>query len=67
MTRLATQLAGPAGHFIISSSYDSVAKWDELRLKVQNDASIQKLIVDAGKNGLFIPGSVTSALWQEIS
>jgi hypothetical protein len=64
--RVATQLAGPAGHYIVSSSYDSVAKWDESRQKTASDASLQKAVVDAGKNGLFIPGSVTSALWQEL-
>jgi len=64
--RVATQLAGPAGHYIVSSTYESVAKWDESRAKMAGDASLQKYIADAGKNGLFIPGSITSALWQEL-
>jgi hypothetical protein len=64
--RVASQLAGPAGHFILSAEYESVSKWDEARAKIQNDQSFQKLIVDAAKNGLFLPGTTTMALWQEI-
>jgi hypothetical protein len=64
--RIAMHLAGPAGHFILSAEYESVKKWDEGRTKVQNDASIQKLIVEGAKGGLFLPGTTTMALWQEI-
>jgi quinol monooxygenase YgiN len=64
--RVATQLAGPTGHFILSSQYETVSKWDEARQKVASDASIQKQIVEAAKSDLFLPGTTTSALWQEI-
>ena len=64
--RVATQLAGPAGHFILTSQYESVSKWDEARQKIASDASIQKQIVEGAKNDLFLPGTTASALWQEI-
>jgi quinol monooxygenase YgiN len=63
---LSTQLAGPAGHFLLSAQYESVAKWDEARNKVANDPTFQKLLVESGTQGLFIPGTVETALWQRI-
>jgi hypothetical protein len=64
--RLATQLVGPAGHYVLSGQYDSVSKWDEARNKVQNDPAFQKLVIEAGTSGLFLPGTVETALWQQI-
>ncbi len=64
--RVATQLAGPTGHFILSSQYETVSKWDEARQKVASDASLQKQMIEGAKNGIFLPGTTTSALWQEI-
>ena len=64
--RILAQLGGPMGHFVLSSSYDSLSAWDEARSKIQNDLPFQKLVAQAGNDGLFIPGSVTSALWQQL-
>jgi hypothetical protein len=59
---LATQLAGPAGHYIVTGRYKNVADWDAMRLKVANDAATQKMITENA--ALFIAGTTTSALWQ---
>lgn len=64
--RLATQLAGPVGHYVLSGQYESISKWDEARNKVQNDPAFQKLVVEAGTSGLFLPGTTEMALWQQI-
>ena len=61
-----TQLGGPMGHFVLRSKYDSLSAWDEARTKIQNDLPFQKLVAQAGSDGLFIAGSVTSALWQQV-
>lgn len=63
--RILQQLAGPMGHFVLSSTYDTLAEWDQARTKIQNDSAFQKLVAEAGKDGLFIPGSVTAAVWQQ--
>jgi len=63
--RILQQLAGPMGHYVLSSTFDSLAEWDQARAKIQNDTGFQKLVAEAGKEGLFVPGSVTSAIWQK--
>ena len=64
--RILNQLAGPMGHFVISGEYATLADWDQARTKLQNDVSFQKLVAQAGADGLFIPGEVKSAVWQQI-
>ena len=64
--RVLTQLGGPMGHFVLSSSFDNLNAWDQARTKIANDVSFQKLVSEAGKEGLFIPGSVESAIWQQV-
>lgn len=63
--RVLQQLAGPVGHYVLSSTYDSLAAWDQTRTKIQNDTSFQKLVAEAGKDGLFVQGSVQAAIWQQ--
>jgi len=63
--RILQQLGGPMGHFILSSTYDSVGEWDQARTKIQHDNGFQKLVAQAGKDGLFVQGSVTSSIWQQ--
>ncbi|MGD0192805.1 MAG: hypothetical protein ABSD74_18860 [Rhizomicrobium sp.] len=64
--RILTQLAGPTGHVVLSSEHDNVGAWDAARIKFAADTGFQKMMIDAGSSGLFIAGSVTSALWQEV-
>src|ERR1043165_3358326 len=63
--KILTQLGGPMGHFVLLSQYESVAEWDQSRSKLQNDVQFQKLIAQAGSDGLFIPGSTNSSIWQQ--
>ena len=55
------------GHFALLSTYDSLSDWDQARTKLQNDVSFQKLIAQAGNDGLFIPGEIKSAIWQQLT
>lgn len=64
--RILNQLGGPMGHFVLSATYDNIAEWDQMRQKLQNDVSFQKLVAQAGSDGLFIPGEVKSAIWQQV-
>ena len=64
--RVLSQLGGPVGHYLLSAQYDSIAAWDTSRTKLQADNGFQKLLVEAGKNGLFIPGTTTSSIWQQV-
>ena len=64
--RVLNQLGGPMGHFVLSSNYETLAEWDQARTKIQNDVQFQKLVTQAGNDGLFIPGSVTSSIWQQV-
>lgn len=64
--KILTQLGGPMGHFVLLSQYDSITEWDQARTKLQNDTSFQKLIAQAGNDGLFIPGEVKSSIWQQL-
>jgi quinol monooxygenase YgiN len=64
--RVLTQLGGPMGHFVLSSQFESLAAWDLARTKITNDGPFQKLVTEAGKAGLFIPGTTTSAIWQQV-
>jgi hypothetical protein len=64
--RILNQLGGPMGHFLLSSQYDTLNEWETARTKLQHDAPFQKLVAQAGNDGLFIPGSVTSAIWQQV-
>ena len=58
--RVFTQLAGPVGHIMIASTWESVAAWDAARKKTTADAAWQKMVKDAA--GLWIAGSIESAL-----
>ena len=62
--RILTQLGGPLGHYVLVGTYDNLTAWDEARTKFTSDPAFQKLQVQAGEQGLFIPGSVESALYQ---
>jgi quinol monooxygenase YgiN len=64
--RILTQLGGPMGHIVLSAQYENLSAWDAARLKMQNDGTFQKLVTQAGKDGLFIAGHTTSALWQQV-
>ncbi len=64
--RVLNQLGGPMGHFVLSSQYDTLAAWDAARTKIQHDTSFQKQVAEAGKDGLFVPGSVVSAIYQQV-
>lgn len=64
--RILTQLGGPMGHFIMSGQYETITAWDQMRQKITGDTSFQKMVAEAGNAGLFIPGSVTSAIWQQV-
>jgi hypothetical protein len=64
--RILAQLGGPMGHFVLSSQYETLAEWDQVRTKLQNDVQFQKLVAQGGNDGLFIPGSVTSEIWQQL-
>lgn len=63
--RILTRLGGPIGHVVLSGSYADLNAWDAVRTKLSGDATFQKMAADAGNAGLFIPGSVESALWAE--
>jgi len=64
--RVLTQLGGPMGHVVLSSQYDNLAAWDQARTKISGDTAFQKMVTAAGKDGLFIPGSITSSIWQQV-
>jgi DNA-binding transcriptional regulator YiaG len=64
--RILNQLGGPMGHFVLSSTFDTLSAWEQMRTKLQSDVPFQKLVAQAGNDGLFIPGSVTSGLWQQV-
>jgi|SRR5215469_3538750 len=61
-----TQLAGPVGHFLVSARFDSIAAWDSARSKISTDPEFNKLAIKAAEDGLFIQGSVETAIWQEV-
>lgn len=63
--RILTQLAGPMGHYVLSTQFDTLSEWDKVRTKLANDTQFQKLVTEAGKSGLFVQGSVQTALWQQ--
>lgn len=64
--RLHSSVLGVAGTVLLASNFETVADWDAARLKGQNDPDLQKMIADAGKAGLFLPGSVTRAVWEQL-
>jgi hypothetical protein len=65
--RILNQLGGPMGHFVLSATYANIGEWDQMRQKLQADLPFQKLVAQAGTDGLFIPGEVKSAIWQQVS
>ncbi|MBI1212018.1 MAG: hypothetical protein GC190_11185 [Alphaproteobacteria bacterium] len=64
--RVLTQLGGPVGHYVLSSQYETLAAWDHARTKLTNDTAFQKSVAEAGRAGLFNPGSVVSSIWQQV-
>jgi hypothetical protein len=64
--KILTQLGGPLGHFVLRSQFDSLNEWDQSRTKIQNDVPFQKLVAQAGNDGLFIPGTTASSIWQQV-
>jgi hypothetical protein len=63
--RVLTQLGGPMGHVVLSTQYETLNAWDQSRTKINNDVPFQKAVAEAGKAGLFIPGSIKSSIWQQ--
>jgi hypothetical protein len=64
--RVVTQIGGPMGRFVLSSQYETLAAWDQARTKLANDTAFQKSVAEAGKSGLFNPGSIVSSIWQQV-
>lgn len=64
--RVLSQLGGEVGRVLISAEYDSISAWDTARTKMQSDNGFQKLVTQAGNDGLFIPGHTKSSIWQKI-
>ena len=64
--RVMLQIAGPIGHALLASSFETVAAWDAGRSKTQADATFQKMTADAGAAGLFLPGTAEMSLWQDV-
>jgi hypothetical protein len=64
--RIFSQVAGPIGHMMIASTWDSVAAWDAGRQKQVAEAGFQKLANDAATAGLWIAGSIEAAVWEEV-
>ena len=65
-SRIFTRVAGPVGQMMVVGSWDSVAAWDAGRRKQVADAGFQKMATDAGNAGLWIPGSIEQAVWEEV-
>jgi hypothetical protein len=63
--RVMLQVAGPIGHALLASNFETVAAWDAARSKGQGDATFQKMAADAGAAGYFLPGSIEISLWQD--
>jgi hypothetical protein len=51
---------------VLSGQYESITAWNQMREKIAGDASFQKRVAEAGKDGLFIAGTITSGLWQQV-
>jgi hypothetical protein len=49
--RILQQLAGPMGHYVLSSTFDSLAEWDQARAKIQNDTGFQKPVPSRRRSG----------------
>jgi quinol monooxygenase YgiN len=64
--RVLNQLGGPMGHFVLVSQYETLAAWDTARTKIARDTPFQKMVAEAGKDGIFLPGSVVSAIYQQV-
>jgi hypothetical protein len=64
--RVLSRLVGPAGHVVLSAEHKDAKEWDASRAKISADKAWQKMVTDAGTAGLFIPGSVETALWETL-
>jgi len=64
--RILMRVAGPAGLVVISAEHKDAKEWDASRAKIGADKAWQKMVADAGTAGLFISGSVETALWEEL-
>src|SRR5215472_12462939 len=64
--RILTQLGGPIGHFVLVGAYDNLGAYEEARTKLTSDPTFQKLQVQAGELNLFIPGTIESAIYQQV-
>ncbi|MBP6014457.1 MAG: hypothetical protein KBA31_19670 [Alphaproteobacteria bacterium] len=64
--KILSQLGGPMGHVVLLSTYDTITEWDQSRTKLQSDTGFQKLVAQAGVDGLFLPGEVKSSIWQQL-
>ena len=65
-SRIFTRLAGPNGQMMVASTWDNVAAWDAARQKQVSDAAFQKMAADAGTAGIWVPGSIETAVWEEL-
>ncbi|HZL00517.1 MAG TPA: hypothetical protein VFC47_11520 [Caulobacteraceae bacterium] len=63
--RILSRLTGAGGHVVLSTTHENAAAWEAARMKIYGDATWQKMTADAGTAGLFAPGSIELALWQE--
>jgi hypothetical protein len=64
--RLVTQLGGAIGHYVIVGTYEHLNAWDDARTKLTEDPGFQKLQIKSGEDGLFVPGSIESAIYKEV-
>jgi quinol monooxygenase YgiN len=64
--RVLTAILGPANHYMLVSEYESLSAWDAARSRAHRDESLQKMMVAAAGDGLFVPGSVVRTAWEQV-
>ena len=64
--RILTQIGGPIGHYVLVGQYENLAAFEETRTKLTSDPSFVKLQVQSGELNLFVPGTIESAIYQQV-
>ena len=62
--RILVQVGGPMGRVLLISEFSDFAAYQANRTKIMADADFQAQIANAADAGLFLPGSVESALFE---
>jgi hypothetical protein len=62
--QLLSRLGGPAGQVALTAEYETMSAWEAANDRTRADPEWSRMVSEAGRSRLFIPGTTETVLWR---